>query len=154
MLNLNIQFNGFNDLAGFIQALQVGSSTLSKQVKQEETAKPAEPKEAPTEKEALATPGKPEAPAPRRGRPPKNPPQAQEAPKVAEPAPATTEPSPTEVNEADVQKALEQVFNEKGMNTARDLLSRYGAKRLGELKHEKYGEFAEHAKRVLAGEPV
>lgn len=151
MLNLNIQFNGFNDLAAFIQTLQVGSSTLSKQVKAQEAAKPAEAKEAPPE----VAPPAPQAEQKRRGRPPKEQLKpAAETPTAQDPTPAPAEPAKGEVTEADVQKALEEVFNTKGMNTARDLISRYGVKRLAELKREKYAEFVGHAKKVLAGEPV
>lgn len=54
----------------------------------------------------------------------------------------------------DAQKALEDVFAAKGLPTARNLLSRYGVQRLANLPPEKYGEFVEHAGRVLAGGEV
>lgn len=149
MLNLNIQFNGFNDLAAFIQTLQTGSSVLSKQLKEEPKPEPqaGPPEVAPTPPQAEK----------RRGRSPKSAAPAPETPNTGaqDPTPpAPAEPVKAEVNEADVQKALEEVFNTKGMPTARDLLSRYGVKRLAELKREKYAEFVDHAKKVLAGEPV
>jgi hypothetical protein len=54
----------------------------------------------------------------------------------------------------EVQALFEKVFNQKGMKTGRDLLSRYGIKRMPELPKEMYGEFAQHAKTVLEGGEV
>lgn len=53
-----------------------------------------------------------------------------------------------------VQTALEAVFGSQGMQTARDLLSRYGVQRVRDLKEDRYAEFVEQAQRVAAGEKV
>lgn len=52
------------------------------------------------------------------------------------------------------QTALEKVFSDKGLQTARDLLSRYGVQRLQDMKPEQYRAFVEHAGRVLTGGEV
>lgn len=51
------------------------------------------------------------------------------------------------------REALDKVFTAKGINTARDLLSRYGAKRVAEIKPEYFAKFIDHAEKVLAGHP-
>lgn len=56
--------------------------------------------------------------------------------------------------QADAQKAIETLFNAKGLPTARDVLSRYGVQRLQDMKPEHYGEFIAHADRVLKGGEV
>lgn len=64
-------------------------------------------------------------------------------------------PPPAEgVTAAEVQAILEQVFEKKGMPAARDILFRYGAQRVRELKPESYADFVSAAQRVLDGEMV
>lgn len=148
MLSLNIEFNDFNDLIAFVQALQTGSSILSKQTKAEEQAV-AEPAKS-EERVVVQVQGTAQEQK-RRSR--KTTPEAVGVAEVqAPPSPPNT--GKAEVTEADVQEVFKSVFDDKGISIARDLLSRYGAKRLGEVKPERYAEFFEHAKRVLAGEAV
>lgn len=100
-------------------------------------------------------PGASSAPPTKKGRPSK----AMRDVKLSAPVDQVAQPAPqiltkAELSELEAQHALEEVFHAKGMPVAKDLLSRYGVKRLGELKRDSYAEFIGHAKRVLTGEPV
>ena len=55
---------------------------------------------------------------------------------------------------ADTEKALEAVFNGKGLPTAQALLQRFGIARLRDLKPEQYVDFVAAAKEVVEGKPV
>jgi len=102
----------------------------------------------------VAQPEQPEQPAEppkaKRGRKPK----AQPEPVVQETQVPAEGQSPTTASKEDAQAALEKVFAAKGLATTRDLLGRYGVRRLQDMPAEKYAEFVSHAERVLAGEAV
>lgn len=51
----------------------------------------------------------------------------------------------------DVQKSVEAIFDQHGMETCRALLSRFGVSRARDLKPEQYAAFIAEAKRVLDG---
>ena len=68
-----------------------------------------------------------------------------DAPKADTQPAATTAPTLE-----DATKALASVFETHGMSTAQDLLARYGAKRLRDVKPETYAKFIEHAAKVVA----
>lgn len=140
MIRVSFEFETTDAAAAFLRRLdKLDASNIEKGVNTQEPSSKTEPV--------------------RRGRPPKNTvvqpvpevAKPQEAPKLV-PEPAT--PIGAEVTEADVQKALEEVFNVKKIETARALLSHYGVKRLAELDRSRFAEFVAHAKKVLAGEPV
>lgn len=67
-----------------------------------------------------------------------------------EPAPA---PQP-EATQEDAQKAVERLFNVKGMKTCREVLSRYGVEKVRDMKPEHYAKFIKHADEVIAGGEV
>lgn len=89
------------------------------------------------------------------------------APAVAEPKPAAPVSSPGVAHEipsttgvapaaaapktADAQAAVAKLFEAKGLAAAMDVLSRYGAKAVRELKPEQYAPFIADVDRVLAG---
>ena len=114
------------------------------------------------------------AEAKRRGRPPKNvaaPENASlpketakatapvaAAPEIAAPtAPAkpagiTGQPSAAAAPTLDdLQKGIEAVFNQKQVEVCMGLLSRFGVKRVRDLKQEQYAEFAEKVQATLDG---
>ena len=49
------------------------------------------------------------------------------------------------------REALTDLFTARGLATAQEVMSRYGAKRLQDMKPEQFGAFAEHARGVIAG---
>ena len=49
------------------------------------------------------------------------------------------------------REALTDLFTAKGLATAQEVMSRYGAKRLQDMKPEQFAIFAEHARGVIAG---
>jgi len=51
----------------------------------------------------------------------------------------------------DLQKGIELVFNQKQVEVCMGLLSRFGAKRVRDLKPEQYAEFAEKVQSTLDG---
>lgn len=64
--------------------------------------------------------------------------------------PATVAPA----TQADAQKVLEKLFAMKGLEVARQAMSRFGANRMRDMKPEHYAEFVKHAEGVLAGGAV
>lgn len=51
----------------------------------------------------------------------------------------------------DAQKAMEALFNAKGITVAQDLLKRFGVARVRELKPEQLAEFIKDANATIAG---
>ena len=51
---------------------------------------------------------------------------------------------------ADAQKALEELFNKRGIEVARDALSRFGCKRVSELKEGSRAEFIALVEKAIA----
>ena len=103
------------------------------------------------------------AEAKRRGRPPKNvaaPENAslpKETAKATAPVAATPEtvapatPAATAPTLDDLQKGIEAVFNQKQVEVCMGLLSRFGVKRVRDLKPEQYAEFSEKVQATLDG---
>lgn len=69
---------------------------------------------------------------------------------AAAPTPEASLAEPVPSHEA-AQKALEQVFEKRNLDTARDILSRYGAARLRDLKPEDRAAFIKDAEASVAG---
>ena len=113
------------------------------------------------------TPGAPEAPEPKAAAPAEQertdnaatlPPKA--APAEAHKAIPSGEVPPvaaaSSASEADAQAVLEKLFAaqktpEEGINVSRDVLSRFGVRRLRDLKADQRGEFVAAVNAVLAG---
>lgn len=56
------------------------------------------------------------------------------------------------VTEEQLQAKVEQLFNAKGLQTARDTMTRFGVKRAKELLPVQRAKFVAYADRVIAGE--
>lgn len=67
-----------------------------------------------------------------------------------QPAPA---PLP-EATQEDAQKAVERLFEARGMPTCKAVMSEYGVNRVRDMKPEHYAKFVAHADKVLAGGEV
>lgn len=73
--------------------------------------------------------------------------------KAEEKAPAPAAPLP-EATQEDAQKAVERLFEAKGMPTCKAVMSHYGVNRVRNMKPEHYAKFVAHADKVIAGEEV
>lgn len=58
------------------------------------------------------------------------------------------------LTDADAQAAIEKLFEKKGLEVSRQVLSRFGVQKLKDLKPEKYAEFIDLAEKVIAGAEV
>lgn len=66
----------------------------------------------------------------------------------------TAQPSGGVASQEAAQTAMEKIYDAKGMDTARDVLARFGAKRVRDLKPEQRAEFIAKVDAVIAGAPV
>lgn len=87
-------------------------------------------------------------PAPKKSRAKKEKPVEPLAPEAIEAAPAPT------VTQKDVEAALDRLFDDKGIEVTRAVLSRFGVNRGRDLKPEQYAAFVQKVEDVLAGKEV
>lgn len=68
--------------------------------------------------------------------------------------PPATSDEPAKVGVEAVEKALDKLFDAKGIEVARGVMARFGVKRGRELKPEQYSDFVTKCEEVVAGGEV
>lgn len=132
-VSLNFEFNGNEEAEAFLRQVRERAAQMA----QHDSA----PSSVSTEDTLHSVP---EQVAVKRGRKKKEPPAE---------APAAPVEQPVHTRE-DAQTALQKLFEAKGLETARAVLSRYGVQRLQDMRPEAYTPFVAHVESVLAGGEV